>query len=111
VGRVHTLRASAHACLPACLPAPACGVQRGLAPPPPPLQAEAYPAFPSCACGGLLQIGDSWLFGAPGDPFKLSVFRETRRAVQDAVRAGALAATNPMLHDFNRRILKCPEHK
>jgi hypothetical protein len=39
------------------------------------------------------------------------VFRETRRAAQEAVQAGTLSATNPMLHDFNRRILKCPEHK
>ena len=47
----------------------------------------------------------------PADPLKNSVFRETRRAVQDAIDGGHLSPSNPMLHDFNRRILKCPEHK
>merc|ERR1711937_670101 len=33
------------------------------------------------------EIGDSWLYGAPADPIKVATFRETRRALEEAVNA------------------------
>lgn len=52
------------------------------------------------------EIGDSWLYGAAADPFKVAAFREIRRTV-----AAAAARLPPALHDrMQRRILNVPEH-
>jgi hypothetical protein len=51
------------------------------------------------------ELGDSWLYGAPSDPLKVAVFRETQRALDDAERAGGLSPADPDLVAFRRRLL------
>ena len=57
------------------------------------------------------EVGDSWTYGAPADPAKLGRYRETRRAIADALAAGAFPAEDPQLTAFERRIaIGGPEH-
>lgn len=61
------------------------------------------------------EIGDAWLYGAPSDPVKMGVFRETQRAIDDAVGGAmpgvSLKRDNPNLLAYQRRILVGgPEH-
>jgi len=57
------------------------------------------------------ELGDSWLYGAPADPVKLSTFRAARRALRDAVAAGTVDPTGANYDSFMRRLMKGPcEH-
>ena len=57
------------------------------------------------------EIGNSWLYGGPSDPVKLAVYRETERAIEDALSSGQLSADDPNLLAYRRRILiGGPEH-
>lgn len=63
------------------------------------------------------EMGDSWIYGAGADPYKLAAFRETRRVIAEAIagtlegQAAPLAANDPNLLAFQRRILVGgPEH-
>lgn len=63
------------------------------------------------------EVGNSWLYGAPADPQKMSAFRETRRVIADAIagdlpnQTQPLPPTDPNLVAFERRILIAgPEH-
>lgn len=57
------------------------------------------------------EIGQSWSYGAPADPLKMAAFRAIRRTRNAAVEAGALAATDPDLLAYERRLwVGGPEH-
>jgi hypothetical protein len=57
------------------------------------------------------EIGDSWNYGAPADPYKLAVLRESLRQRNAAVAAGTLPADDPSLAVYERRLLMAgPEH-
>lgn len=77
----------------------------------------AGPAPPAAALPTVAgEVGDSWLYGAGGDPGRMAAYRETVRTVADAV-AGRLGAAPPLdpddpnLDAFRRRIAAGgPEH-
>lgn len=54
------------------------------------------------------EIGDSWLYGAPADPVKVSTFREARRAMDEAVAAGRISPDWPQYDSYMRRLMKGP---
>lgn len=63
------------------------------------------------------EMGDSWLYGAGADPYKLAVFRETQRVVGEALagtlpgQTSPLPPSDPNLLALQRRILVGgPEH-
>lgn len=56
------------------------------------------------------EIGDSWLYGSPADPYKLATFRSIRRTMSSTVSAEE-AVRNPLIFDYQRRLLKCIERK
>ena len=57
------------------------------------------------------EIGQSWSYGAPADPAKVSAFRAARRARNEAVSAGWLDEHDPALLAYERRLwVGGPEH-
>ena len=57
------------------------------------------------------EIGQSWSYGAPGDPQKLAAFRAIRRTRNAAVEAGWLDPADPDLFNYERRLwVGGPEH-
>ena len=57
------------------------------------------------------EIGQSWSYGAPGDPLKIAAFRTARRLRNEGVAAGWLDAEDPHLLAYERRLwVGGPEH-
>ncbi len=57
------------------------------------------------------EIGQSWSYGAPADPLKVSAFRAARRLRNEAVEAGWLVEEDPALLAYERRLwVGGPEH-
>jgi len=57
------------------------------------------------------EIGDSWLYGGAADPVKLATFRQARRLLDEAVRAGKILCNSWQYQSYMRRLLKGPaEH-
>lgn len=57
------------------------------------------------------EIGDTWLYGAPADPYRLSLFRELRRLRNDMVADGTLDGDDANLVAYEmRQMIGCPEH-
>jgi hypothetical protein len=59
------------------------------------------------------EIGDTWLYGVPSDPFKNQMFRELSRLRRDCVereRDPCDPANDPTMKRFDRLLTKIPEH-
>ena len=56
------------------------------------------------------EIGNSWLYGAPADPYRISSYRTAISALDDAVDSGRLDANNPAVDEFKFRLMKPMEH-
>ena len=54
-----------------------------------------------------IELGDSWLYGAPADPIKVSTFRAARRVL----KGSNVSSSNPLYDSYMRRLMKGPcEH-
>ncbi|EDQ89119.1 uncharacterized protein MONBRDRAFT_25732 [Monosiga brevicollis MX1] len=56
------------------------------------------------------EIGDTWIYGVPSDPVKNTQYREMLRAWEDCQSHGQCNASDPILLNFTRLLLKNPEH-
>ena len=56
------------------------------------------------------ELGDSWIYGAPADPYRLAAFRHARRSLQEAISNGTLAENNTDVFNYLCRLMKPPEH-
>ena len=56
------------------------------------------------------EMGDAWIYGVPSDPLKNAQFREVARARDECVSSGACNTSAPAMRDFDRLLVKVPEH-
>ena len=56
------------------------------------------------------EIGDTWLYGVPSDPFKNVMFRELSRHRRDCIDTGACDPNDLTMVRFSRLLTKVPEH-
>eukprot|EP00123_Amoebidium_parasiticum_P014197 comp22389_c1_seq1/m.33398 comp22389_c1_seq1/g.33398 ORF comp22389_c1_seq1/g.33398 comp22389_c1_seq1/m.33398 type:complete len:521 (-) comp22389_c1_seq1:16-1578(-) len=56
------------------------------------------------------EIGDSWLYGAAADPYKVAALREARRYEHEALSMGLISDSDPAVEVFRRRLLTGNEH-
>ena len=57
-----------------------------------------------------MEIGDSWLYAAPADPYRISAYRTATKAIKDAVASGLIGGDNPALENYRYRLMKPMEH-
>jgi len=53
------------------------------------------------------EIGNTWVYGTPADPFRVSQFREISRVVKEEF---SISGMTPYLDKIMRRLLVIPEH-
>jgi hypothetical protein len=56
------------------------------------------------------EMGDTWIGGPPADPWKIAAFRLMSRARAGCLESGRCAPDDPALRNFERFLLKAPEH-
>jgi hypothetical protein len=56
------------------------------------------------------EIGDTWIYGAPSDPYKISRYREIARLRTEWVFAGKLSSGGSVDQQLLRRLALAPEH-
>eukprot|EP00118_Oscarella_pearsei_P025553 m.308367 g.308367 ORF g.308367 m.308367 type:complete len:722 (+) comp43877_c0_seq1:88-2253(+) len=56
------------------------------------------------------EIGDTWIYGVPSDPVKVSQMREIMRARADCVQQARCDDKDERFYNFSRLLLKGPEH-
>lgn len=56
------------------------------------------------------EIGDTWLYGLPSDPFKNAIFREVSRRRAACIAAGRCNAEDQDFVRFDRLLTEIPEH-
>lgn len=58
------------------------------------------------------EVGDTWIYGVPSDPLKMSQNREIQRAWMECLDAGVAACdySNPTIQNMTRFLMKAPEH-
>eukprot|EP00658_Telonema_sp_P-2_P085848 TRINITY_DN987_c0_g1_i3.p1 TRINITY_DN987_c0_g1~~TRINITY_DN987_c0_g1_i3.p1 ORF type:complete len:574 (-),score=102.35 TRINITY_DN987_c0_g1_i3:366-2087(-) len=75
---------------------------------------DFYDAAQKVGYGGLpiisQEIGDTWLYGVPSDPYKNVMFREMSRARRECLEEGACQVEDVEMRRFDRLLTKIPEH-
>ena len=56
------------------------------------------------------EIGDTWLYGVPSDPFKNVKFRELSRHRRECIERGVCDVADITMQRFDRLLTKIPEH-
>ncbi len=56
------------------------------------------------------EIGDTWIYGVPGDPLKFARYREMTRARAECIASKVCDPKDPAIRNFSRFLLKIPEH-
>ena len=56
------------------------------------------------------EIGDTWLYGVPSDPYKNHLFREMSRHRRDCVEHKGCDVESMTMQRFDRLLTKIPEH-
>jgi hypothetical protein len=56
------------------------------------------------------EIGDTWLYGVPSDPLKVSIWREFLRQRRSCIRQGECSNNDPRFFNFNVFLIKVAEH-
>jgi hypothetical protein len=56
------------------------------------------------------EIGDTWLYGVPADPFKNVMFRELSRHRRDCIERNLCQVSDVTMKRFDRLLTKIPEH-
>ncbi|XP_065194900.1 uncharacterized protein LOC135826196 [Sycon ciliatum] len=56
------------------------------------------------------EIGDSWLYGAPADPYRIAAYRTATSTINEAITAGDLDEASPYLEEYRYRLMKPMEH-
>ena len=59
-----------------------------------------------------LEVGDTWTYGNPSDPLKMSQNRALQRVWIECQATGSpyCSASNPVIQNFTWALLKAPEH-
>eukprot|EP00928_Gymnodinium_smaydae_P053189 TRINITY_DN37234_c0_g1_i1.p1 TRINITY_DN37234_c0_g1~~TRINITY_DN37234_c0_g1_i1.p1 ORF type:complete len:823 (-),score=99.61 TRINITY_DN37234_c0_g1_i1:65-2533(-) len=56
------------------------------------------------------EMGSTWIYGVASEPRKMRWYRAVSRVVADAVKARSVNTSDPRFREFQRLLLKVPEH-